>query len=102
MPCIPFRHGNATGFMCGRGQRRKKCFYCNSVHEFLCDFPVGKTAKGKKKDCDRPMCAKHTQKGVSENVDFCRVHYPLAKAAYERRKQKLLETAKAKQESENV
>jgi hypothetical protein len=39
------------------------------------------------------MCGNCTQKGVSENVDFCREHFPLAKAAYERRQAKQAATA---------
>jgi hypothetical protein len=85
MPCQPFKWGNASGFICGRGRRIKRCYYCTEEHEFLCDFPIGKTKKGKNKDCSRPLCADCTQKGVSPNVDFCKDHFPLAKAAYERR-----------------
>lgn len=87
MPCnwLKFADGTVAHIRTSGHRRRKKCFYCSNEHEFLCDYPVGKTKSGKKKDCDRPLCAKHTQKGVSENVDFCREHFPLAKAAYERR-----------------
>lgn len=68
------------------GHRRpQKCVYCGKVSEFLCDYPVGKTRSGKKKDCDKPLCSNCTQKGVSADVDFCREHFPLAKAAYDRR-----------------
>lgn len=85
MNCETVKIGNQTAIVCGRRRRRKLCNYCQSEHEFLCDFPVGKYKNGKKKDCDVPLCAKHTQKGISPNVDFCRKHFPLAKAAYERR-----------------
>ena len=85
MPCRTVKFGNSTAIICGSRSRTKKCFYCGKPSECLCDFPVGKTKAGKKKDCDRPLCAKCSQKGVSANVDFCREHYPLAKAAYERR-----------------
>jgi len=50
----------------------------------LCDYPIRIPGK-RKKDCDVPMCDACTSKGVTPGVDFCRAHYPLAKAAYERR-----------------
>jgi len=89
MPCNWVKIGDTIAHIRTSGRRRKNCFYCSSPHEFLCDFPIGKTKRGKNKDCNRPLCAKHSQKGVSENVDFCREHFPLAKAAYERRQAKL-------------
>jgi hypothetical protein len=85
MPCSWIKIGDTVTHIRHSRPRRKKCFYCAADHEFLCDFPVGKTKSGKKKDCDKPLCGEHTQKGVSKNVDFCREHFPLAKAAYERR-----------------
>lgn len=84
MPCVNLKIGNASAIVCGL-PRRKKCFYCGKPSEFLCDFPVGKKRNGKTKDCDRALCAGCTQKGVSENVDFCKTHYPIARAAFERR-----------------
>ncbi|MBS1793635.1 MAG: hypothetical protein JSS81_07270 [Acidobacteria bacterium] len=85
MPCETVKIGDSYAIVCSRGRRRKTCLYCSREHEFLCDFPVGKTKGGKTKTCDRPLCRKHSLKGVSEGVDFCREHYPIAKAAYERR-----------------
>jgi hypothetical protein len=85
MPCVKIKIGNSTGILCGRGRRPKPCFYCGKRSEFLCDFPVGKTKKGKLKTCDIPLCSRLTLKGISPDVDFCKTHYPLAKAAYERR-----------------
>lgn len=86
MPCnwIKFADGTVAHIRTS-GRQRRKCFYCGVMHEYLCDYPVGKTKNGKLKTCDRPLCSSCTQKGVSENVDFCREHFPLAKAAYERR-----------------
>ena len=85
MPCQKIKIGDAEAIHCSGRRRRKTCLYCSREHEFLCDFPVGKTKGGKVKTCDRPLCGKHSLKGVSEDVDFCREHYPIAKAAYERR-----------------
>lgn len=85
MPCNTVKIGNSIGLLCSRGRRPKPCVYCGKSSEFLCDFPIGKTQKGKRKDCDRALCSECTQKGVSPDVDFCREHYPPAKAAYERR-----------------
>lgn len=88
MPCRTLKIGNATAIVCSRGQRTKPCYYCGMPSDFLCDYPVGKTKKGKKKDCDRALCKNCTQKGVNPEVDFCREHFPLAQAAYERRMNK--------------
>lgn len=88
MPCEKIKFGNSTAIICSRGHRPKPCFYCGRPSDFLCDSPVGITKSGKKKDCDRALCVVCTQKGISKNVDFCREHYPKAKAAYERRLQK--------------
>ena len=86
MPCYPFKIGNSTGFICGRSRRKEKqCVYCGQISDFLCDFPVEKTKRGKLKTCDKPLCSDCTQKGVSPDVDFCKEHYPIAKAAYEKR-----------------
>jgi hypothetical protein len=93
MPCYPFKTADgATGFICTRGRRVKPCVYCGRPSAALCDFPVGETKTGKRKDCDLAMCEGCTQKGVSENVDFCRAHFPVAKAAYERRQAKQAQT----------
>jgi hypothetical protein len=95
MPCYPYKFAEgATGMICtGRGKKPRPCYKCgrNSLH--LCDFPMGKTKAGKTKTCDKPMCAYHTNKGVSPDIDFCDVHYPIAKAAYERRTAKQSEVA---------
>lgn len=90
MPCqtIEFKTSNGErheAIICGsRGVKR--CKYCNRIRAFLCDFPVGKTKRGKLKTCDAPLCEDHTQKGDDPQYDFCRLHYPHAKAAAERRK----------------
>lgn len=84
MPYLNFKVRNVSAIICGV-PHRSKCQYCGKPSEFLCDFPVGKNKQGKKKTCDRKLCRNCSQKGISQNVDFCREHYPLAKAAYERR-----------------
>jgi len=85
MPCTPIKIGNSTGLLCSRGQKRKVCYYCSRIHEFLCDFPVKKQKNGKWKTCDKPLCEIHTKKGTSGETDFCREHYGKALAAYNRR-----------------
>ena len=89
MPSEEIDIGETKVVICTRGRKLKRCTYCLKPHKFLCDYPVAKTKKGKLKTCDRPLCSDHTKKGVSDDVDFCREHYPLAKAAYERRQGKL-------------
>ncbi len=88
MPCVQIDIGeDLTAVVCGV-PRRNTCFYCGAFGEFLCDFPTGKKRLGLRKTCDRSLCRKCAQKGVSGNVDFCRHHYPTARAAYERRIEK--------------
>ena len=87
MPCtrIVSDDGTINGIICTRGGRRPKaCHYCGKSSTVLCDYPIRIPGK-RKKDCDVPMCDACTSKGVTPGVDFCRAHYPLAKAAYERR-----------------
>jgi hypothetical protein len=84
MACKQFQIGKTIGIICGL-PRPKPCFYCWKPSECLCDFPVKKFKNGKKKDCDRPLCTDCSQKGISPDVDFCREHFPIAKAAYLRR-----------------
>lgn len=73
------------------GGRRTKCyvFGCHDSSKFQCDFPVGEYKSGKKKGqkrtCDRHLCATHVRHGKTSGVDFCLDHFPIAKAAYERR-----------------
>jgi len=84
MPCRVVKTGNIVAIACSRRTVQSKCFYCGKPSDYLCDFPV--YSKGKKKGtCDRKLCKRCTQKGVSGETDFCREHFPIAKAAYERR-----------------
>jgi len=73
------------------GHRRAKCHKCGKPSDFLCDFPMHRTIGGDVlKTCDRNLCSSCTNKGISPDKDFCDEHYPIAKAAYERRKQQEL------------
>ena len=88
MPCYSLKDkdGKYLGKLCAKGGGNPKpCRYCGQMSEFLCDFPIGKTPSGRRKTCDMAMCADCTQKGNNPKFDFCRKHYPMAKAAYERR-----------------
>lgn len=57
--------------------------------EVSCDYPVERYKSGKKKGewktCDRKMCERCARAGNSPNVHFCKGHFRLAKAAFERR-----------------
>lgn len=88
MPCVEIKIGDMTALVCGVPKRKAKtCFYCGDTSGFLCDFPIKVSRNGKKKTCDRALCAGCAKHGLSPDVDFCGSHYPLAKAAYERRNQ---------------
>jgi hypothetical protein len=87
MPCNPLIKDNkVVGFMCSRGRSRAKpCVYCKKPSTQLCDFPIEKLKNGKFKTCDMPLCLNCSQKGVSNDTDFCKPHFELAKEAYQRR-----------------
>jgi len=86
---VIFGDGAGTAVICGRGGRR--CHRCSKSSAFQCDFPIGKYKSGKKKGttrtCDKHLCFDHVRHGVTKGVDFCDQHYPIAKAAYERKQQ---------------
>lgn len=65
------------------GKRSSRCHKCILVSEFQCDFPIGGG-----KTCDRHLCTDHVQHGATKGIDFCEEHYPIAKAAYEKRRMK--------------
>ncbi len=83
MPCNVVKTESGFALVCG-GRRAKRCTYCNRPAPFLCDFPV--IRKGRKATCDAALCEACAQKGDNPDYDFCRPHFPLAKAAAERRK----------------
>lgn len=69
MTCHAFRLPDGTsGFVCTRGKRVAKCFYCNAAHTRLCDFVFvpGTT-------CSRKLCANHAY-GPPGGDDFCPDH----------------------------
>ena len=91
---IPLGDGTvARGIICG-GRRRPRCHKCGRPSEAQCDFPIGKTARGKRRDCDRHLCDDHRHRGITPNVDFCDDHFPIAEAAYKRRLERSKETTR--------
>src|SRR5688572_4790398 len=76
--------------LCTSGRRFKKCDECQkSESQFQCDFPLNRDQAGKIiRTCDRHLCDKCVRHGKTKGIDFCREHYPLAKAAYERKLKK--------------
>lgn len=87
MECEKLNLGGMSAILCGRG--RPKCKTHGRPSEFQCDFPIGRYKSGKKKgqirDCNRHLCSDCVMHGITPGVDFCKEHYPIAKAAYERR-----------------
>lgn len=72
MPCE--RVGNAI--VCSRGPRRRKAQLCacGSVSTRMCDWKIGKPARGEKqKTCDRPLCVSCTT-SPTEDKDLCADH----------------------------
>lgn len=89
MPCRFIEIPELGAMAICRGQKTKSCGECRRPSEFQCDFPVGVYKSGKKKGqsrtCDRHLCKKHARHGVTPGIDFCSEHFPVAKAAYQRR-----------------
>lgn len=95
MPCrtveIELPDGVAEAIICGGRKRTPKCYACDRASEYQCDMPLesryvsGKN-KGKRRTCDRHLCQMHVRHGETKGVDFCMEHYPIAKAAHERRR----------------
>lgn len=71
MPCIPFRQGNATGFVCTTRTKPSRC-KCGSglPADLLCDW---KTPEGPKPTCDAKLCARCTHKPKGDK-DLCQKH----------------------------
>lgn len=75
--------------ICGGRRKPPQCHYCVNDSEYECDFPIGrKNLLGERRTCGRHLCAYHREKGITKDVDFCREHYPMAKAAWEKKRLK--------------
>jgi hypothetical protein len=71
MPCIPFEVNGARGFICTRGQRRRKCSVCKRpTASRECDW---KKPKKKSGTCDAPLCDRCTF-SPAEDKDLCPDH----------------------------
>lgn len=66
--CEIVKLGETTAIICGGRHAKKKCRWCGSPADLLCDFPL---AEGK--TCDAPMCEDHAT-GKAANVDYCPNH----------------------------
>lgn len=68
MPCTPI----PGGIVCSGRRTRKRCTYCGSPSDFLCDA-VLLTGPRAGKTCDVPMCFRCTHR-PAVNTDYCRDH----------------------------
>lgn len=69
MTCEPFRLPDGTsGFVCSRGKRTARCFYCRTPHSRLCDHDIGQG-----KTCSRKLCSEHAR-SVGDDKDLCPDH----------------------------
>lgn len=73
MACIPFRVGDATGFICTRGQRSKPCSTpgCHGAARYQCDYPL--TGKSAGKTCDVWLC-ENCRVPQGKDRDYCGAH----------------------------
>lgn len=90
MPCRSVNFPDGGGMIiCSRGGPKCHIAACRGGSDYQCDFPVGEYKSGKKKGlkrtCDRHICKAHVRHGKTPGVDFCSEHFPIAKAAYDRR-----------------
>lgn len=70
---IPSHDGTvAVGIICGL-PRPKPCSCCGRPADRLCDWLVGATTRGKRKDCDRPVCSACSTSPAPDK-DLCREH----------------------------
>lgn len=75
MTCEPVKlQGGGRAIVCSRGQRRKRCFACDLLESYQCDWKMGGG-----KTCDRPLCPDHA-KQVGPDKHLCPEHIE----AYER------------------
>jgi hypothetical protein len=63
-----------TAIVCTRGQRKRRCHYCNRPAPYLCDHPV--IRNGKRGTCDIAIC-EQCRHNVQAGVDLCRPHFGL-------------------------
>ena len=59
------------GIVCRRSQA-KRCAYCESPSDKLCDAPISKN--GKAGTCDKPLC-KRCARTIGLNQDLCPAHF---------------------------
>lgn len=73
MVCTPVKMpGGGTAFVCGPRPKVKRCS-CGARGTLLCDWKTGKTAAGKVKTCDRPICSAHARE-VAPDKHLCPEH----------------------------
>lgn len=79
MTCELWKGKDGAVFIaCSRGQRRKRCKFCNDPNASkLCDYPLRGSKAGK--TCDAPMCARcaapqNAKHLDGDSVDFCPPH----------------------------
>lgn len=59
--------------ICGPRVRAKRCSSCGAPADRLCDWRVGATRRGKRKDCDNPICSRCSTVPAPDK-DLCRDH----------------------------
>lgn len=72
MTCYPISgpDGRVTGFICKRGERKKRCVVCGNDATRLCDFQLAGKKTGK--TCDAQLCERCVVRRGS--VDYCSAH----------------------------
>lgn len=64
-------HGHRA-IICGL-PKRKRCSSCGAPADRMCDWKIGATRRGKRKDCDAPICARCSTMPAPDK-DLCREH----------------------------
>lgn len=68
MPCEHKIINGSHAIVCSRGQRRRRCDFCQNWSTKQCDYPLSKD-----KTCDKYMCDR-CAKPFGPNVDTCPEH----------------------------
>lgn len=72
MVCELIKIPDGHAFICSRGKRTPKCFYCGNPAGLECDYPVDKSVK-KSGICDKKICS-NCSINVGDNLDHCKAH----------------------------
>lgn len=72
MACEYIQVEGHRAIICGL-PKRKRCSNCGAPADRLFDWKIGATRRGKRKDCDQPICSRCSTVPAPDK-DLCRDH----------------------------